>query len=303
MHQTESQAQIFTLQNDTINLDLIFTSGQTFRWIKDTESGFWQGVLGKSVLFLKQIREDQIAWYSPNDLSLTEERLVEFFHLDVNLSSLFQQWNKDKNISSKSKQKAGLRLLRQDPNETIFSFICSSNNNIKRISKMVDSLAKKYGQMIWKSPESERCFYAFPTPKDLLKEPQNLQQELLELGFGYRAKFIYASALHMHNEWNFPLSSLRPMPYDELSALLQLLPGVGRKVSDCISLMSCDQFDIVPIDIHMYNISKRDYRIPTTGSTKTLSKKDYTTITEFFKQRFGEFAGWAQLILFASDLR
>jgi N-glycosylase/DNA lyase len=301
MHSTESKLQFFTLQNDSINLDLIFTSGQTFRWFKDSD--YWKGVFGETVLFLKQIKQDQIAWYSPNDPSFSIDRLIEFLHLDVNLNSLFEQWSSDKNIRAKYAEKSGLRLLRQDPNETIFSFICSSNNNIKRISKMVDSLAKNYGKLIWECPEIGTGFYSFPSPKDLLKNEQNLQQDLIKLGFGYRAKFIYASALHMVNEWNFPLSTLRKMPYEELCSILQLLPGVGRKVSDCISLMSCDKFNAVPIDIHMYNISKRDYRIPTSGSTKTLSKKDYTTITNFFQQRFGDYAGWAQLILFAADLK
>lgn len=40
---------------------------------------------------------------------------------------------------------AGLRVLRQDPVECLFCFICSSNNNIARIALMVNRLSQRYG--------------------------------------------------------------------------------------------------------------------------------------------------------------
>ncbi len=35
---------------------------------------------------------------------------------------------------------------RQDPAECLFSFICSSNNNIARITLMLDRLRSTYGE-------------------------------------------------------------------------------------------------------------------------------------------------------------
>lgn len=40
---------------------------------------------------------------------------------------------------------AGARVLRQDPEECLFQFICSSNNHIKRIHGMVERLCRAYG--------------------------------------------------------------------------------------------------------------------------------------------------------------
>lgn len=36
-------------------------------------------------------------------------------------------------------------MLRQDPEECLFQFICSSNNHIKRIHGMVERLCRAYG--------------------------------------------------------------------------------------------------------------------------------------------------------------
>ena len=42
----------------------------------------------------------------------------------------------------------GMRVLRQDPAECLFSFICSSNNNIGRIGGMLQNLRAMYGTPI-----------------------------------------------------------------------------------------------------------------------------------------------------------
>ena len=41
--------------------------------------------------------------------------------------------------------RAGARVLRQDPVECLFQFVCSSNNHISRIHGMVERLCKAYG--------------------------------------------------------------------------------------------------------------------------------------------------------------
>jgi N-glycosylase/DNA lyase len=65
--------------------------------------------------------------------------LEDFFQLNLlNLQVEYESWKqKDSNFKLKSVKLDGLRMLRQDPLENCFSFICSSNNNVKRITKMV----------------------------------------------------------------------------------------------------------------------------------------------------------------------
>ena len=46
---------------------------------------------------------------------------------------------------------------------------------------------------------------------------------------------------------------------NHIQDVLLQLPGVGRKVADCISLFSLDQCSIIPIDTHVWSIVSRDY--------------------------------------------
>ncbi len=79
---------------------------------------------------------------------------------------------------------------RQDPVECLFSFICSSNNNISRIKKMLDTLREQYGDFLFQDSEGSK-YFSFPS-LDRLAEIDEM--ELRKYGFGYRAKFIVKSA-------------------------------------------------------------------------------------------------------------
>lgn len=62
-----------------------------------------------------------------------EELLRHYFQLDFCLPKFYEVWSeKDPNFKEVAKTFYGVRILKQDPVENIFSFICSSNNNISR---------------------------------------------------------------------------------------------------------------------------------------------------------------------------
>ena len=72
---------------------------------------------------------------APND---TEALLRHYFNLDTSLEPLYRQWSDaDANFKKRAPQFKGVRILSQDAWETLICFICSSNNNITRISQMV----------------------------------------------------------------------------------------------------------------------------------------------------------------------
>jgi hypothetical protein len=68
----------------------------------------------------------------------TESLLRNYFNLSLDLKSLYEHWSDvDPNFRKRAPEFAGVRILNQDAWETLLGFICSSNNNISRISQMV----------------------------------------------------------------------------------------------------------------------------------------------------------------------
>lgn len=72
--------------------------------------------------------------------------LSDYFNLDVDLAKLAKYWSsQDPHYSFVNQHIYGCRMLRQDPVECLFQFICSSNNHISRIHGMVNHLCRAYG--------------------------------------------------------------------------------------------------------------------------------------------------------------
>ncbi|KAJ8323047.1 8-oxoguanine glycosylase ogg1 [Batrachochytrium dendrobatidis] len=281
--------------------------GQAFRWVKLSDN-IWAGVILQNLVSLLQTDTDVLFHFYSDTISLTEAKLIlyDYFQLGSSLELLYKTWLLDSNFAKKvtAQNLIGLRVLRQDPSENVFSFICSSNNNIPRISSMIRSLCAEYGTRIdsLRNDKGEHIvFYTFPEIKALAGD--DVEQRLRQLGFGYRAKFIVGSAkLILERGGSKWLHSLRDISYQAAHTELLSLPGVGPKVSDCICLMSLDKIGAIPVDTHVWQIAQRDYGM-VGSSAKTITKSLYLHIGEAFREVFGEYAGWAHTVLFCADLR
>ncbi|KAK0149629.1 N-glycosylase/DNA lyase [Merluccius polli] len=230
-----------------------------------------------------------------------EDMLVDYFQLHVDLEGLYREWSlADPHFKHIANIFTGIRMLRQDPTECLFSFICTSNNHISRIQGMVENLCRSLGRPLWELDGT--TYYDFP-PLSALADGK-VESLLRDLGFGYRARFLQQSAkqiLENHGpDW---LQGLRSTPYLQARDALRSLPGVGIKVADCACLMSLDKADAVPVDTHVWQIAKRDYKCAAGSAQKTLTDKVHRDIGDFFRQLWGPYAGWAQSVLFCADLK
>ncbi|TGZ81775.1 N-glycosylase/DNA lyase [Ascodesmis nigricans] len=289
-------------------LDKVLRCGQSFRW-KLSAPNEWTCTLRGRVVTLQQepshIKYRAVFPPGRSDSTTptnddTEELLRDYFNLSVNLEALYSHWSSvDPNFLKKSTTFAGIRILRQDPWENVVSFICSSNNNISRISQMVNNLCLHFGPHLATIDSID--YHDFPEPSALAVP--GVEQRLRELGFGYRAKYIAKAALLVANErvpgW---LNSLRKVSYREAHDTLLELPGVGPKVADCVCLMSLDKPGALPVDTHVWQIAQRDYKFKGVKG-KTLNKTTYDAIGDHFRKLWGEEAGWAHSVLFTADLK
>ena len=142
----------------------------------------------------ENIQENGIFDQCENMLADDDAVLKDYFQLDVNLRDLYNRWSKvDANFEKISKQFEGIRILRQDPVECLFAFICSSNNNITRITSMVEKLALHYGEKI--AEVDGKPYYAFPEVSAMAAT--GVEEKLRSLGFGYRARYIQVSIVSL----------------------------------------------------------------------------------------------------------
>lgn len=103
--------------------------------------------------------------------SYYESLLKVYFRLDVDLHNLYKHWTlAHPHFKEVSEDKfSGVRVLNQAVTENIVSFICSQNNNIKRISSMVSKICELYGKKIKHLDGVD--WYSFPNIPDL-NDPQ-----------------------------------------------------------------------------------------------------------------------------------
>jgi N-glycosylase/DNA lyase len=245
-----------------------------------------------------------------------------YFNLSTNLGQLYEQWAAaDANFKKRAPKFTGVRILRQDPWETLIGFICSSNNNISRISSMVSNLCLHYGPLIGHIDGVP--YHDFPTPQALAKP--DVEAHLMKLGFGYRAKYIYKTAV-MVAEKEDGLAWLDNLCNPESPAFgkeigeagelveggregyrkahqeLLALHGVGPKVADCVCLMGLGWSESVPVDTHVWQIAQRDYKFGK-GKHSSLTPATYNAVANHFRKLWGKEAGWAHSVLFTADLK
>jgi N-glycosylase/DNA lyase len=179
----------------------------------------------------------------------------------------------------------GLRLLRQDPWECLASFILSSSKQIVQIQQIVTLLCDRYGEPLAVAPACPPAF-AFPSPARLARATE---AELRACKMGFRAPYLLATA-RLVASGQFDLARVQSLPLEAARVELMQLPGVGRKIADCVLLFAYGFQAAFPVDVWVLKALRQLYFPRRRVSPPRLHR--------FAATHFGPRAGYAQQYLF-----
>lgn len=269
------------------NLKYTLECGQCFRWEKvyeDDNKITYIGVILDRVVSISQINNTLIV--SSSNMNGIEKIIKKYFDLDVDYEKIEKNISKiDNNIKKAVSNTTGIRILNQEFFEMVISYIISANNNIKRISKSVNEISKRYGkEVIYNNSK----YYLFPTIESL---KDVTEEEFKNCGVGFRARYIKNTIKYMLNN-NIDYEYIKKLDTEFAKVELMKLQGVGEKVASCILLFSLNRKEVFPIDVWVERIMSKIYFYELNGKS---SKKE---ILNYAKSNFKENCGIIQQHLF-----
>ncbi len=260
------------------NLDMTLLGGQSFAW--DFEDGYYYGFTNNKIIKLKH-KNNILYWqtYPDND---ELEFVRNYLRLDADYKNILKKIQKDRFVKLAIQKYPNLRLLKQDFEQTLLSFIVSSNNNIQSIRKIIRAMNMRFGRQI---TVNNKTIYLFPETERLANADLN---DLLKCKLGFRAKYIKGAAQFLIKS-NLKRNIHTLNEIDAKENLLQI-KGIGEKITDCILVFSLGFDNITPLDVWAKRALTMFYKLP--------PKMKYEDMKMWTSKYFNGYAAWAGQFLF-----
>ena len=229
------------LKREDLDLRQTLDCGQAFRW-EEIPSAYEQtftGYRGKMPLTVSQ-DHDRIIFHDTSEDDL-RDIWAGYFDLETDYSALKDRFSEDEHLKRAIEFAPGIRILRQDPEETLISFIISQNNNIPRIKGIINRLCEIYG--------------GFP---EISEMGESDEDTLSPLRAGFRTKYLL-DCVQKVNSGEVSTDSIYDMSLEEGSEYLKQIKGVGEKVAKCVLLFGYHKLDAYPIDVWIKRVNEQYY--------------------------------------------
>lgn len=259
-----------------LDLDATLTSGQAFSW-KRTPDGKWRGWIdGRPCLVW--VQGDALRAVGP---ALNHDAVVRYFGLDVPIQEIFASFPNDPWLDRARAFAPGLRILRQEPWETLCNFICSSLKQIVQIEQINHELRRTFGR------EISGGIHSFPEATELAVATE---AKLRACRLGFRARHLFVAARQVASS-EVSLERIAQMPTGEAREELMRLQGVGEKVANCILLFAYGRAEAFPIDVWVERVLRQLY-------FNNSQRITHERLKSFADSHFGPYRGYAQQFLF-----
>lgn len=254
------------------------TCGQIFRFFP-LDDGSFDIIIKDRVINVYM--EDNYLCVSSNNEDNLEEVVINYFDLDNDYDVMNEFLIKnDEKIKPAVEFSSGLMMIKQDPFETVMSYIISANNGVPQIASALNNIAKNYGEKII---FNEKEYYLFPRYKDL----KDLSVEAFRnCKVGFRDKYLKSMVDKLNNN-EINLDEFYSLDTKEALDKFMENVGIGPKVASCILLFAYQKYDVFPIDTWVKKVMKNDYEI-----------EGEKNIREFAAKTYGKYSGIAIQYLF-----
>ncbi len=260
------------IHTENFSLERTLTCGQTFRVFE--KNGIYFYPFGSSVLALKQ--EGDSLFYESFGAELTEGEVKNLLGLNDDPEFINGYLENRVPVFSKVINRTlGIRIMRQNPFETVISFMFSVQSAIPLIAKRLNMLSELAGEKV-ETPYGK--FYLFPKSENLRRLSDS---EIKNLKLGFREKW-FREFLEKYDEKK--IEEIARLPFAQKEKELLKIKGVGIKVAHCIMLFSMKELSAFPVDVWIKRGMERIF-----GIKGTVKK-----VTEEGRKMFGDFAGYAQ---------
>ena len=211
--------------------------------------------------------------------------LADYLQTGVELGEVLATFPDDGPMRDAVARCRGLRLLRQDPWECLASFILSSTKQIVQIRQIIDRLCQRFGDPV-PVPSGREPVFTFPTAA---RVAGCAEAELRGCKMGFRAPYLRGAARQVAEE-TVRLDRLRSLPIEQARQELLTLPGVGRKIADCVLLFAGGFSEAFPVDVWVMKALRQLYFPRRRPAPRRLRA--------FADTHFGPHGGLAQQYLF-----
>ena len=257
--------------SEYFDLRKIADSGQCFRIVPSSAGGYL-AMSGSRHLRAKMC--DDGSW----DLDCEDDEFERYWKHYFDLERSYAEWfgsvdPSDEYLSNAARAGMGLRVVNQEPWETLVSFIVSQRRSVTSITTCVDRICKKFGEP---QDDDEGEAFSFPSPERLASLAL---EDLGDCGLGYRTPYVLDAARKVVSGM-LDLEALKGADDDLLLESLMQINGVGIKVANCTALYGYHRLDLFPVDVWIERVLEAHYP----GG--------------FPMERYSGYAGFLQLLMF-----